>query len=98
MLNEMTSTILGKPRKIIHPGKYLCAMGAAMIAKKEAKQGRETGLNFKLVMKEIMSKDVVIEESVMDKVNAELHISRGGLKEAIHKTMRRCYPNPKDFK
>ncbi|MCI7601735.1 MAG: hypothetical protein MSS77_01145, partial [Mollicutes bacterium] len=73
-------------------------MGASMIAKKEAKQGRETGLNFKLVMKEIMSKDVVIEESVMDKVNAELHISRGGLKEAIHETMRRCYPNPKDFK
>ena len=98
MLNEMTSTILGKPRKIIHPGKTLCAMGASMIAKKEAKQGRETGLNFKLVMKEIMSKDVVIEESVMDKVNAELHISRGGLKEAIHETMRRCYPNPKDFK
>lgn len=99
MLNEMTKTVLnGKPRKIIHPGKRACAMGGKMVAKQEAKKGNETGLNFELVMKEIMSNDVVIEESVMDKVNEELHISRGGLKEAIHETMKRCYPNKGDFK
>ncbi|MDY2727695.1 MAG: NAD(P)H-binding protein [Candidatus Onthovivens sp.] len=93
-LNEMTKTVLnGKPRKIIHPPVFLCAMGGDMIGKKELKQGRETGLNFKLVMKEIMSKDLVVEEEVMDKVNAELHISRGGLEESLRETMLACYPD-----
>lgn len=99
MVNEMTKAVLnGKPRKIIHPPVCLCAMGGQMVANKEKRKGNETGLNFKLVMKEIMSKDVVIEESVMNQVNEELHISRGGLEEAIKETMLRCYPNPKDFK
>lgn len=95
MLNTMTGAVLKKPRKIIHPGKALCAMGGQMVANKEKKQGREPGLNFKLVMKEIMSSDTAscIEPEVIDKVCEELHIGRGGLKEAIEKTMHRCYPN-----
>lgn len=98
MLNTFTEYALGKPRKIIHPGKFLCAMGGNMVAKKEKKQGKEPGLNLKLVMKEIMSTDkLVIEESVMNEINSLLHISRGGLKEAIEATMERCYPN-KSFK
>ena len=94
MLNTMTGAVLKKPRKIIHPGKALCAMGGQMVANKEKKQGREPGLNFKLVMKEIMSSDTAscIEPEVIDKVCKELHIGRGGLKEAIEKTMHRCYP------
>ena len=95
MLNTMTGAVLKKPRKIIHPGKALCAMGGQMVANKEKKQGREPGLNFKLVMKEIMSSDTAscIEPEVIDKVCKELHIGRGGLKESIEKTMHRCYPN-----
>ena len=95
MLNTMTGAVLPKPRKIIHPGRALCAMGGQMVANKEKKQGREPGLNFKLVMKEIMSSDTAscIEPEVMDRVNEELHIGRGGLKEAIEKTMHRCYPD-----
>lgn len=92
MLNTMTETLLGKPRKIIHPGKAACAMGGNMIYKRERKKGLEPGLNFKLVMKEIMSGDMCcIEPEVMDRVNEELHIGRGGLKEAIVATMHRCY-------
>jgi len=98
MLNTMTGYALGKPRKIIHPGKLLCAMGGNMVAKAEMKQGNEPGLNLKLVMKEIMSSDkLVVEEEVIDEVNKLLHVSRGGLKESIEKTMERCYPN-KSFK
>lgn len=93
MLNTMTGAVLKKPRKIIHPGKTLCAWGGKMVAKKEMKKGLEPGLNFKLVMKEIMSGNkCCIEPEVMDKVASELHITRGGLKEAIEKTMHRCYP------
>ena len=95
MLNTMTGAVLPKPRKIIHPGKALCAMGGQMVANAEKKQGKEPGLNLKLVMKEIMNSDTVscVEPEVLDKVCEELHISRGGLKEAIEKTMHRCYPD-----
>ncbi len=95
MLNTMTGAVLKKPRKIIHPGKALCAMGGQMVANAEKKQGKEPGLNLKLVMKEIMSSDTAsaVEPEVLDRVCEELHISRGGLKEAIEETMHRCYPD-----
>ena len=95
MLNTMTGVVLPKPRKIIHPGKALCAMGGQMVANKEKKEGNEPGLNLKLVMKEIMNSDTVscIEPEVINRVCEELHIGRGGLKEAIEKTMHRCYPD-----
>ena len=92
MLNTMTETLLGKPRKIIHPARWMCAMGGQMVANQEKKKGLEPGLNLKLVMKEIMCGDVsCVEPEVLDKVCEELHIGRGGLKEAIVKTMKRCY-------
>ncbi len=94
MLNTMTGAVLKKPRKIIHPGRWACTIGGKMVAKKEMKKGLEPGLNFKLVMKEIMSGNkCCIEPEVLDKVCAELHISRGGLKESIEETMHRCYPD-----
>lgn len=94
MLNTMTGAVLPKPRKIIHPAKWMCKMGGNMVAKAEKKQGNEPGLNLGLVMKEIMCSDTAscIEPEVLDKVAEELHIGRGGLKEAIEKTMHRCYP------
>ena len=92
MLNTMTGALLKKPRKIIHPGRWACTIGGQMVANQEKKKGLEPGLNFKLVMKEIMSGDkCCIEPEVMDKVNEELHVGRGGLEEAIVKTMHRCY-------
>ena len=95
MLNTMTGAVLPKPRKIIHPAKWMCAMGGQMVANQEKKHGGEPGLNLKLVMKEIMCSDTAscVEPEVLDKVCEELHISRGGLKESIEATMHRCYPN-----
>ena len=94
MLNTMTGAVLPKPRKIIHPAKWMCKMGGNMVAKAEKKQGNEPGLNLGLIMKEIMCSDTAscIEPEVLDKVAAELHMTRGGLKESIEKTMHRCYP------
>ena len=95
MLNTMTGAVLPKPRKIIHPAKWMCAMGGQMVANQEKKHGGEPGLNLKLVMKEIMCSDTAscVEPEVLDKVCEELHISRGGLKESIEATMHRCYPD-----
>ena len=98
MLDTMMIAALGKKRKIINPPGWLCALGARMtIIKEDKKHGLEPGLDYNLVMKEIMSSDLVVEKEVLDDVCAKLHISRGGLKEAIEKTMERCYPN-KSFK
>ena len=94
MLNTMTGAVLPKPRKIIHPGKFASTLGGAAVAKAEKKKGLEPGLNLKLVMKEIMNGDkCCVEKEVLDKVCEELHITRGGLKESIEKTMHRCYPD-----
>ena len=97
MLSTM-SEAKGVHKKIVLPPTWLCVLGAKHIEKGFHKQGLEGGLDYALVMKDIMSIDLVIEEEVMDKVNKELHISRGGLEEAIKATMDRCYPNEGDFK
>ena len=88
----------GVKKKVICPPTWMCVLGAKAIANGEKKHGREAGLDYPLVMKEIMSIDLVGEPEVLDRVGEELHISRGGLEESIQKTMDRCYPNPGDFK
>lgn len=98
MLDTMMIAALGKKRKIINPPGWICALGARMtIIKEDKKHGLEPGLDYNLVMKEIMSSDLVVEKEVLDDVCAKLNISRGGLEEAIIKTMDKCYPN-KSFK
>lgn len=95
---EYMSQCKGIKKKVVLPPTWLCVLGAKAIQNKDKKKGLEGGLDYSLVMKEIMSIDMVIEPEVMDKVNAELHISRGGLEGAIQRTMDRCYPNSGDFK
>lgn len=93
MLDQMMVAATGKKRKIINPAGWLCAMGAKSILNKEKKEGKEPGLNLPLVMKKIMSSEIYIEDEVMDQVNAELHISRGGLEESIKDMIDASYPN-----
>ena len=97
MLSYM-SACKGVKKKVVCPPTFLCVLGAKAIVRKEKKKGLEPGLDYALVMKEVMSKDLFIEDEVLDKVCAELHMSRGGLEEAVKKTMDRCYPNPGEFK
>ena len=95
---EYMSKCKGVKKKVLLPPTWMCVLGAKAIEHGFHKQGLEGGLDYALVMKEVMSIDLVIEPEVMDRVNKELHISRGGLEEAIKATMDRCYPNPGDFK
>ena len=95
---EYMSSCKGIKKKVVLPPTWMCVLGANAIQNKDKKKGLEGGLDYGLVMKEIMSKDMVIEPELMDKINEELHISRGGLEEAIQKTMDRSYPNLGDFK
>ena len=95
---EYMSECKGVKKKVFLPPTWMCTLGAKAIERGFHKNGQEGGLDYALVMKEVMSIDLCIEPEVMDKVNEELHISRGGLEEAIKATMDRCYPNPGDFK
>lgn len=97
MLQYM-SECKGVKKKVVLPPTWMCVMGAKHIEKGFHKQGKEGGLDYVLVMKEVMSKDLVVPEKVLDEVCEELHISRGGLEESIKETMDRCYPNPGDYK
>lgn len=97
MLDYM-SQCKGVKKKIICPPTWMCVLGAKAIQGKDKKKGLEGGLDYSLVMKEIMSKDLVIEPEVLDRVCAELHMSRGGLEESIQATMDRCYPEEGSFK
>lgn len=97
MLSYM-SQCKGVKKKVVCPPTWLCVLGAKAIENGFHKQGLEGGLDYAAVMKDIMSIDLVIPEDVMGRVNKELHISRGGLEEAIQATMDRCYPNEGDFR
>ena len=97
MLSYMAECKVVK-KKIVCPPTWLCVLGAKAIQNKDRKKGLEGGLEYALVMKEVMSIDLVVEPEVLDKVCEELHISRGGLEEAVRKTMDRCYPEPGSFK
>jgi dihydroflavonol-4-reductase len=97
MLDQMMINGLGHTRKIINPAGWICGLGAKAIENKEKRKGFEPGLDLGRMMKDIMSHDVVVPEEVMDKIDTELHVGRGGLEEAIKDTMDACYPN-KSFK
>ncbi len=95
---EYMSQCKGVKKKIVCPPTPLCVMGAKAIVSKDKKKGLEGGLDYALIMKEVMSIDMVIEPEVLDKVCEELHIGRGGLEEAIQATMDKCYPEEGSFK
>ena len=97
MLQYM-SECKGVKKKVICPPTWMCVLGAKAIQGKDKKKGLEGGLDYALIMKEVMSIDLVVEPEVLDRVCEELHISRGGLEESIKATMDRCYPNEGDFK
>ncbi|MCI2067991.1 MAG: hypothetical protein LKJ88_00205 [Bacilli bacterium] len=97
MIDQMMISATGHTRKIINPAGWICGLGAKAVQHKEEKKGNQPGLDLGRMMKDIMSHDIVVPEDVMDKIDTELHVGRGGLEEAIAKTMEASYPN-KSFK
>ncbi|MDO4573147.1 MAG: NAD(P)H-binding protein, partial [Clostridia bacterium] len=63
---------LGVRKPICQVNAKLCAMGAEMIAKKDAKEGRESGLNMKHLMLDIMADELYIPERTIEEVSAQL--------------------------
>ncbi|MDD4291256.1 MAG: NAD(P)H-binding protein [Clostridia bacterium] len=84
---------LNVKKKIVQVNRRLCAIGANMIEKKDAKQGLQPGLNMKHLMLDIMGDELYIPDEVNDEMSKTLHFGRGGVKEGIIEAMKACYPN-----
>ncbi len=88
---EVMEKGLNIKKPIMLVNKKLCAMGAKSIEKKEAKEGKQPGLNMEHLMLDIMGEELYLPDN--DKMAEFLHYGRGGLEEAIIKTMKACYPD-----
>ena len=83
---------LGVKKPIWQVSAGLCAMGAGILAKKEAKKGKEAGLNMKHLMLDIMADELYIPKTTIDEVSKLFGYSRGNVKEGVIEAMHACYP------
>lgn len=92
MLDKLLIGIQGKPRKIWNPPIMLCAIGAdLLITKPDHKKGIYHGLDFFHVMTDIQCDYFYYPENEIEDTYRELHISRGGVEEAIIEAGKACY-------
>lgn len=96
-LNIMMETLLGKRRKIVHPARALLVFGVGFMKRADRKKGLEAGLDMKYVMKDIMTHETFIAEEDLAYSRKTLHLTTGGLDEAIRATALACY-KPGEFK
>ncbi|MBQ4062121.1 MAG: NAD(P)H-binding protein [Christensenellaceae bacterium] len=82
---------LGTKKPIMQVSKKICAMGGKMIEKKDAKEGKQAGLDMQRLMLDIMGEELYLPDN--DAMSEKLKYGRGGLEEAIIKAMKACYPN-----
>ncbi len=87
---EMMQKGLGINKPIMLVNKHICAMGAQSIARKDAKEGKQAGLDMKHLMLDIMADEMYLPDN--EGMSKKLHYGRGGLEEAIIETMKACYP------
>lgn len=83
---------LGVKKPIWQVPAGLCALGAEQLAKKEARHGKQAGLDMKHLMLDIMGEELYIPEQTIKEVSALLGFTRGGVKEGIIEAMHACYP------
>ncbi len=88
MLTIMMSA-LGEKKKIINIPKCLAVAAGAAIKWDFKRKGLEGGLDPQYLMADIMTDDLYFDPAYAVK---KLGYSRGGLKQAIAKTMKACYP------
>lgn len=88
MLQVMMES-LGTPKKIINIPRFTAVLAGIMIDRKWHKEGLESGLNSRYLMRDIITHELFFDPS--DSAN-ELGYQRGGLEESIVDTMKACYP------
>lgn len=92
MLDKLLIGIQGKPKKIVHPPVILSAIGAdLMITRPDHRKGIYHGLDFYRVMTDIQSDYFYYPENEIQDTYKELHMTRGGVEEAIIEAGKACY-------
>lgn len=86
---EMMMSAIGENKKIKNIPRFLAVFAGGMIEKQLKKKGLEGGLEAKHLMKHIMTDYLYYDAS---ETAAKLGYERGGIEEAIIKTMKACYP------
>ncbi len=86
---EMMFSAINESKKIVDIPRFLAVIAGSMINRGWRKKGLEGGLDAKYLMRDIMTQDLYFESTETAKI---LGYKRGGLKEAIIKTMKACYP------
>ncbi len=84
---------LGMKKPIVQPSGKICGSGAAILAKKEAKEGKQAGLDYSKLMVDIMDEEMYIPEEVIEANSKLFGYERGGVAESIQVAMKRCYPD-----
>ncbi|MHA1819812.1 MAG: NAD(P)H-binding protein [Promethearchaeota archaeon] len=95
---EMLSIMLeamGLKKKIITIPTFLATLYGKKIKREDKKQGKEAGLDPEYLFKDIQSQYLYFDPTPTIEV---LKYNRGGVREAIIETVKRCYPDgvPKD--
>ena len=86
---EMMMSAIGEHKKIINIPRFAAVAAGSMIDRGLKKKGLEGGLDTKFLMRDILTHNLYFDPS--DAVE-KLGYKRGGLKEAVVKTMKACYP------
>lgn len=92
MLDKLLIGIQGKPMKIWNPPKFLCAIGAdLLITKPDHRKGIYHGLDYFHLMTDIQSDYFYYPENEIEETCKELHLTRGGVEEAVIESGKACY-------
>ena len=70
----------------------VCALGADAIARKDARAGKESGLNMRALMRDIMNEELYIPQSTIEEVAGRFGYARGLVREGVLEAMHACYP------
>jgi dihydroflavonol-4-reductase len=86
---EMMMSAIGESKKIVNIPRFAAVIAGIMIERGFKKKGLEGGLDARFLMRDIITSNLYFDPS--DAIE-KLGYKRGGLKEAIVKTMKACYP------
>ena len=90
MMENLMVGFLGKPRQIIHPPKEYVAELQDKKYQYELSQGKYRALHPKYLMLDIQYDNFYYPEEEIEATCTELHLTRGGVKQAIIETGKVC--------
>jgi len=79
-----------KRRRILTVPTFIATLVGKWMKRKDTKKGKEAGLDYAYLFKDIQAQHLYFDSEPTAEV---LRYERGGIKEAVEKTVRACYPS-----